>query len=285
MLEKSALASLFILLVWGNMVSGLQAGLACPDWPLCHGEFLPPYRWDIYMEFLHRVIGAITSVLIITLCIRRFRAYTSGYRTIPVLTVLLLAIQIFLGGIVVLLELPVDLTTTHFGNAMIIYALVFFQAYHDGYNRKPALDLKGINLFLVPLTVLILIQTVLGAYVRHSDAGMACPDFPKCMGYWIPPELSGTLLTHFSHRMLAYVIILLSLFLFLYQKLNGRLHYIKKSINLIILLLILQVAVGASVVLMQLTFYMAAIHLSFAILIFSLSLLAVFSTTQQQQKI
>ena len=52
MLGRVTVAILFLVLVWGNMVAGLKAGLACPDWPLCHGRVLPPLRWDIYMEFL-----------------------------------------------------------------------------------------------------------------------------------------------------------------------------------------------------------------------------------------
>ena len=36
-IEKLTLYSLVLLLIWGNMVSGLGAGLACPDWPLCFG--------------------------------------------------------------------------------------------------------------------------------------------------------------------------------------------------------------------------------------------------------
>ena len=73
MLAKATIVALFILLVWGNIVAGLKAGLACPDWPLCHGKVIPQFRWDIYVEFIHRVLGAITSVLIIILAYKRLR--------------------------------------------------------------------------------------------------------------------------------------------------------------------------------------------------------------------
>lgn len=283
MLAKAAVVSLFILLIWGNMVAGLKAGLACPDWPLCHGKIVPPYRWDIYMEFMHRAIGAVASVFIIALCIRRFRAYSGGFKSVPVLTVLLLIIQIFLGGIVVLLELPVDLTTSHFANAMIIFTLVLFQAYYDGHTNTPAVSFGGLNCLLVPLSVIILLQTVLGAFVRHSDAGLACPDFPKCLGYWIPPELAGTVLTHYSHRILAYIILLIFITIFIYSKLNSKIKYLNKEINLIVTLLLFQVIVGALVVITGLRFYLTAVHLSFAVLIFSFTLLAVFRTTGRQK--
>ena len=46
----------------------------------------------------------------------------------------------------------------------------------------------------------------MGAYVRHSNAGLACPDFPTCLGYWVPPYLSDTVLYHLTHRMTGYLI-------------------------------------------------------------------------------
>jgi heme A synthase len=75
MLGRVTVGLLFLLLVWGNLVAGLKAGLACPDWPLCHGKVLPPFRWDIYMEFGHRVIAAVASVCLIALAARRYRKY------------------------------------------------------------------------------------------------------------------------------------------------------------------------------------------------------------------
>ena len=45
---------------------------------------------------------------------------------------------------------------------------------------------------------MVYFQAALGAYVRHLEAGQACPDFPKCLGRWVPsssePEGRGALL-------------------------------------------------------------------------------------------
>src|SRR3970282_2917524 len=137
MLGKIAVSLLFLLLVWGNIVAGLKVGLACPDWPLCHGKVLPPFRWDIYMEFMQSVIGAIASVFIILLSYNRFRSYTGVSRLIPILTVFVLLFQIILGGVLVLLKLPVVFTTFHFSIALIIFSLTVYMAFFNGMEKKP----------------------------------------------------------------------------------------------------------------------------------------------------
>jgi heme A synthase len=270
MLGKISVSLLFLLLVWGNAVAGLKVGLACPDWPLCHGKVLPPFRWDIYMEFTHRVIGAIASIFIILLSYIRFRRYTGEARLIPVLTVFLLLFQIILGGLVVLLKLPVDLTTFHFSIALIIFSLTFYMAFFDGDGvKKPIFSVRGFGWLFFLLCILVFVQAVLGAYVRHSEAGLACPDFPKCLGFWVPPELAGTVLTHYSHRSFAYLIFITALFLYAFSFVNSGLTQKRSKILILLVLILLQVIVGVSVIHSKLYFLATAIHLAIALLIFS----------------
>lgn len=276
MLAKTALGLLFVLLIWGNMVSGLKAGLACPDWPLCHGEIVPPFRWDIYVEFSHRVIGGVTSIVLFFLCWKRFRAYGRGYRILPLLVAALLAFQIVLGGVVVLLKLPVSLTTVHFANAMVIFSITLYMAYFDAETKRPAFSVSGpAGLFFV-LSLLVLGQAVLGAYVRHLGAGLACPDFPTCLGYWIPPELSGKVLAHFAHRTGAYLLAVLLVVLAVACRRNARLSRAGKYMSLAVVCVFVQVGLGIFVVTTGLAFYVTAAHLAVALAILYLVLLAWF---------
>lgn len=276
MLAKATVVSLFILLVWGNLVAGLKAGLACPDWPLCHGKLLPPLRWDIYVEFIHRVIGAATSILIVTLAYKRFRSYQTSLKIIPILEVVLLLIQIFLGGLVVLLKLPVDLTTIHFANAIIIFSITLYLAYFDGKINKPSFSFSGAGGLFFILSIVILVQAVLGAYVRHSEAGLACPDFPKCLGYWIPPSLSGAVLVHFGHRILAYTIFIIFLAIFLFSKINNKLEEANPNLLIALICIISQILLGILIVFSQLKYYVTALHLSIGLIILSMTLLTWF---------
>ncbi len=276
MIGKIALVLLFILLVWGNLVAGLKAGLACPDWPLCHGEVIPPFRWDIYVEFTHRLIGGITSIFIIIMCYQRFRSYIGSVKIIPVLAVVLLLFQIVLGGIVVLMELPVDLTTFHFANAIVIFALVVYMVFFDGNQIKPMFTISGYTGVFFLLSLLIFVQAVLGAYVRHSSSGLACPDFPTCLGYWIPPQISGIILNHFAHRGLAYLIALIVLILLIASYSSLVLSKYRNKLLILTGLIILQIGLGAAVVLTQLNYAFTALHFFIALLILTTALYAWF---------
>lgn len=272
MIAKITLFLLFLLLVWGNLVAGLKAGLACPDWPLCHGTVLPPFRWDIYMEFTHRIIGGVTSIFLIILSYQRFRSYSGSVKLVPVMIVLLLLIQIVLGGIVVLLEIPVDLTTYHFANAIVIFSLALYIAFYDGRERRPHFSISGYKGIFFLLGFLIFIQAVLGAYVRHSGSGLACPDFPTCLGYWIPPRLTGIILNHFVHRAVAYIITVTVLILLASSYMVKGLKTFRKELLIIFCLILVQIALGVGVVQTKLYFAVTALHLSFALLILSLTL-------------
>ncbi|HSC34575.1 MAG TPA: COX15/CtaA family protein, partial [Thermodesulfobacteriota bacterium] len=270
MIAKITLFLLFLLLIWGNLVAGLKAGLACPDWPLCHGTVLPPFRWDIYMEFMHRIIGGVTSLFLVILSYQRFRAYRGYVKLVPVIILLLLLAQIVLGGIVVLLELPVDLTTYHFANAIVIFALTLYISFYDGNKRKPRFSIDGYKGLFFFLGLLVFVQAVLGAYVRHSGSGLACPDFPTCLGYWIPPELSGIILNHFVHRVVAYIITITVIVLLLSSYMAKGLRMFRKELLILICLIILQIALGVGVVQTRINFAVTALHLSIALLILSL---------------
>ncbi|HXG31123.1 MAG TPA: COX15/CtaA family protein [Thermodesulfobacteriota bacterium] len=272
MLGKITVSLFFLLLIWGNIVAGLKVGLACPDWPLCHGRVIPPLRFDIFMEWMHRNIGLVSSIFLLVLAHKRFRSYSGPARAIPLVTVFLLLFQVVLGGIVVLLRLPVNITTFHFATALVIFSLVFYMAFFDGKGREPVFSIRGYRGSFFLLASLVFIQAVLGAYVRHSNSGLACPDFPKCLGYWIPPGLSGTVLIHFAHRTLAYVILAIVLLLYAFSYSNPGLNRDRSRILILLSLVLLQIILGVGVVHSKLHFGATAFHLGVALLILSMVL-------------
>jgi heme A synthase len=265
MLGRATVGLLFLLLVWGNMVAGLKAGLACPDWPLCHGKILPPFRWDIYMEFLHRVIAGIASLSLLALSVRRYRKYVGAARLLPVLTLLLLLLEIAMGGAVVLLETPVQLTTFHFMAGVLVFLLAFYMMIFDGEYDRPAFAFRGASALFFSLAALVYFQGALGAYVRHLDAGQACPDFPTCLGEWIPSFLGKGVLAHYSHRVAGYLVLLTAVALYLFVRRDPRQRRNQGLAASFLVLVVAQVAVGALVVTSGLQFLATALHLAVAL--------------------
>jgi heme A synthase len=252
----------FILLIWGNLVAGMHAGMACPDWPLCQGSVIPPLKLDIWMEFLHRVLAALSTVLLLFLARQRFRSYQGNRKAIPLAALALVALEIVIGGLVVLLELPVQPTTVHFIIALGVFLLVLYMAYCDGSTRQPVFAVNGYAGLLFSIMLLVFSQASLGAYLRHSSAGLACPDFPTCRGSLIPEIWDTPTIIHMSHRLLALGTLGSAALLYLASRLDQQLRVHQNELLTLVLMIVLQIVVGAGTVLSGLSYPIASVHLA-----------------------
>jgi cytochrome c oxidase assembly protein subunit 15 len=54
--------------------------------------------------------------------------------------------------------------------------------------------------------VVVFLQLILGALMRHTGAGLAIPDFPLAFGRVMPPFTSQGVVIHFLHRVGAVVV-------------------------------------------------------------------------------
>jgi heme A synthase len=252
-LAWAAVVAVFFLMTLGNVVSATGSGLACPDWPLCHGSVIPPLRLDVLIEYSHRLAALAATVLIVATTVLALReTRVPGLRRLAWLLPTLLAVQIALGGITVLLKLPHLISTAHLVNALLILGglILLARGLQAGAPaRAGTRDDRLRRLARVGLIVL-LVQLALGGYVRHSGAGLACPDFPLCSGDLLPTQwLAGV---HWVHRWLG----VLLLGLFIHVAVTGR----TAATRLVAALAVLQVALGIATVLLQLTPVVRAAH-------------------------
>lgn len=259
----------FFLMTWGNLVSAAGAGLACPDWPLCHGTITPPARWDIVLEWGHRTIAAIASVLII---FSFFQVWRKS-KTVPGLAPLqsigkfilaLLGVQILLGGITVLLELSALISTIHLTTALLIFAGLIYCALYVSHEDQTVIapnspeSRKLVRLGRAALGGYI-VQVILGGMVRHNHAGLSCPKFPLCSEGSFFPE------TFFFEAGLAFVhrwwgILLLGLFIQIAIATGKRAPALKKTAWFMLVLVLLQITLGIGAVQTGLSIPMRAVH-------------------------
>lgn len=198
-----------ILLFLGSIVHATESSLACPDWPTCYGTMVPEMSGGIFWEHLHRLVagGLVLMWLLATYLAWAPERDRPWIRRATFGGIVLLVIQSVLGGVTVILELPDAISTSHLALAFLFLALAtgLTVATHPRWGRHRTDDrdsLRTIRAVALPVTGLVLLQSVLGAWVRHADAGMACPDVPLCLGEWVPPLEQHLIAIHWAHRVL-----------------------------------------------------------------------------------
>jgi heme A synthase len=126
-LALTATATLFLTISMGGYTTQTGSGLACPDWPLCHGKLFPqPLTASLLIEWTHRLFAATSALFVILtaayLYVRR-RSH-KGLVVRGLITLLLLLFQIALGGVVVLQELESLLVTLHLSIAVATFGMM-----------------------------------------------------------------------------------------------------------------------------------------------------------------
>ncbi len=186
-------ATLFLIFA-GAMVSSTGSGLAVPDWPLSYGMVFPPMVGGIFYEHGHRMVatfvGVLTTVLAIWLWRREERRWL---RNLGAAALAAIVLQGLLGGLTVLYLLPTWISVSHACLAQAFFCLIVgialftsagWQAAAEPLSETGGAPLKWLA---AAGTAVVFIQLILGALMRHTESGLAIPDFPLSFGRVIPP--------------------------------------------------------------------------------------------------
>jgi len=207
----------FILLIWGGVVHNTGSSLACPDWPLCYGQLMPKMVGQIFIEHGHRLLASSVGLMVIFLCGFSFK------RRLELIIALILLVAVIvqgvLGGMTVLFKLPTIVSTAHLALSMIFFCGLIYLHHQQTFKK---VDLSQIvwprtlrTTVLIALTFTF-IQMVLGAFLRHTGAGLSCGTGTqyalRCfdLGLWqttwwpVTPQAQ----IHIFHRYLAIIVTL-----------------------------------------------------------------------------
>lgn len=243
----------YLLMVWGNLVSSTKSGLGCQDsWPSCGGTFFPGLSFEVVMEWGHRLLAAAAGILIIATVIRILRSplpKTSSLKRSGKILLILLVAQILLGALTVVLGLSPLVSTIHLVTATMVFSGLIGVACASTWPIESFQERAPVNQYGLAM---LLTQFILGGFVRHMHAGLACPNFPHCMVGYLPSPwtIEGTLA--FGHRWLGVAIA--AYFIYLAVQLKRQSSWIIAGLGLF------QVLLGILTVLTTLSTSIRAVH-------------------------
>jgi cytochrome c oxidase assembly protein subunit 15 len=190
LLVPATLGLAFVVVVVGAYVRLSDAGLGCPDWPLCYGKALPGGIADgdalakAWKEMGHRYIAGVLGLLILLIAILAWRL-RRGQRLATALLILVL-FQATLGAWTVTMLLRPAIVAAHLVGGMAILALLTWLSLYGLGNPARFEDRKLRAPAALGLAV-VAVQIGLGGWVSSNYAALACPDLPLCHGRIVPP--------------------------------------------------------------------------------------------------
>jgi cytochrome c oxidase assembly protein subunit 15 len=263
-----------VLIFAGGLVTSTGSGLSVPDWPTTYGWFMFTFPLDkmvggIRFEHTHRLIASTVGFLILVLAVwLRLAEPRRWVRQLGYIALGAVITQGILGGITVLWYLPDPISIAHASLAQLVFCLTIAIAlttspgWKRAYSsRGPAPDDRVLQAIATATTGLIYLQILVGATMRHTDAGLAIPDFPFAFGHLLPPTWDAKIAVHYAHRVGALVVTLFAIattgHVFFHHRTRPELW---RPSALLLLLIALQITLGALTVLSHKHYIVNSLH-------------------------
>lgn len=174
---KIAIAT-FLLMAIGSATRVMNAGLACPDWPLCYGTLVPTRQMNlqVFLEWFHRLDAALIGLMAIALSTLSWwhrRALPAWTPWVATLALGLIVCQGILGGLTVTQLLRFDIVTAHLGTALAFFTTLLIMGTlllpYKGTGTVGKLPWLGLT-----AAILVYLQSLSGALVGSRWAVHQC---------------------------------------------------------------------------------------------------------------
>ncbi len=197
----------------GGIVRVTGSGDACPDWPLCHGQLIPPLDYHTMLEYSHRLSATVVGLLVVIalyLAWRHYRGNSPALISTSAGTILVIAAAI-LGGLTVLSELTWWVRLIHLGLAELVVASMAVAWLSGGPVEEDASGevverprIKFDRTLMWGTLVGVMVMILYGSYIVGAGYGSSCGSWPMCQGWGIPRGIAFE--AHMGHRYLAVIV-------------------------------------------------------------------------------
>ncbi|MGD1898426.1 MAG: heme A synthase [Phormidesmis sp.] len=235
---KMAFATLAQMAV-GSATRVMNAGLACPDWPLCYGQLVPTAQMNlqVFLEWFHRMDASLIGMMaigLVALSVWHRKVLPSWMPWAATVSLFLIVIQGILGGLTVIQLLRFDIVTAHLGTALLFFCTLLAIAL-SLLPYQPTGNTGNLPWIGLTATVLVYLQSIIGGLVAsrwaaHQCFGLSdlCNVMNTHIGGVVPPTVAVALLVFSVWRTPA---------------LNKHLRVLANSAGLLVLL---QIALGVA---------------------------------------
>ena len=200
----------FFLIIAGANVTSHDAGLATSDWPKSNGQWFPKMVGNLFWEHGHRLVATGVGLLTIALAIcLQFRERRTWVKRLGWIALGGVIAQGLLGGLTVKMNLPLAVSAAHATLAQLFFLTTVSLAVFTSRSWiTPASTVSeygeavSIRALCVVALLLILVQLVLGATLRHSAT-------------WDQPLPTGLLLAHIGGAVIVTLLLVVTILIVL----------------------------------------------------------------------
>ena len=255
----------------GGIVRVTGSGLGCPDWPLCYGQIIPPFKLDTLIEYSHRLSGMILGILVLAMCLGFVFSTHNHKRKLTVrLSVFALILVVFaglLGGMTVLTELSKWMRLVHLGVAEILIAslcaIIVLEIPTDKFIG--VVKHKFIGQMVTINAVFTFLSILFASYVVGSGYSAVCGTWPLCRGDFFPTDLFSFM--HMAHRYSVIILVLgFGTLVYLVIARFGLKNRFSLGIISGLIILVAQIILGAIIIWTGFASELKALHLTMATL-------------------